>query len=81
MRQVKEVTSRDTGTILLIIDWPPLFLDCGVRPLRGQGRIVGGEKSAFGDWPWQVRTTRSPKKARFNVKIIKKLGLKVNPID
>ena len=29
--------------------------DCGVRPLRGQGRIVGGKKSKFGDWPWQVR--------------------------
>ena len=28
--------------------------DCGVRPLRGQGRIVGGKKSKFGDWPWQV---------------------------
>ena len=22
--------------------------------MRGQGRIVGGEKSKFGDWPWQV---------------------------
>ena len=33
-----------------------LCSDCGVRPLRGQGtaRIVGGEKSKFGDWPWQV---------------------------
>ena len=26
-----------------------------MRPLRGQGRIVGGKKSKFGDWPWQVR--------------------------
>ena len=34
-------------------------LDCGVRPLRGQGRIVGGEKSNFGDWPWQVRTKQT----------------------
>ena len=25
-----------------------------MRPLRGQGRIVGGKKSKFGDWPWQV---------------------------
>lgn len=25
-----------------------------MRPLRGQGRIVGGNKTKFGDWPWQV---------------------------
>ena len=36
-----------------------LFTDCGVRPLRGQGKIVGGEKSAFGDWPWQVGVKQS----------------------
>merc|ERR1719367_2415382 len=33
--------------------------DCGVRPLRGQGRIVGGKKSKFGDWPWQVLVKES----------------------
>jgi hypothetical protein len=38
-----------------------LILDCGVRPLRGQGRIVGGEKSAFGDWPWQVHRVHATK--------------------
>ncbi|CAN7984352.1 unnamed protein product [Ixodes hexagonus] len=27
---------------------------CGVRPLRPQGRIVGGRNSFFGEWPWQV---------------------------
>merc|ERR1719422_2291757 len=27
--------------------------DCGVRPLRGSGRIVGGTKTKFGDCPWQ----------------------------
>ena len=33
------------------------FEDCGVRPLgrSNQGKIVGGKKSVFGDWPWQVR--------------------------
>ena len=30
-----------------------------MRPLRGQGRIVGGEKSKFGDWPWQVLVKES----------------------
>lgn len=27
--------------------------------MRGQGRIVGGEKSKFGDWPWQVLVKES----------------------
>jgi len=31
-----------------------MYKDCGVRPIRGEGRIVGGTKSQFGDWPWQV---------------------------
>ena len=30
-----------------------------MRPLRGQGRIVGGEKFKFGDWPWQVLVKES----------------------
>lgn len=29
-------------------------LDCGVRPLVKQGRIVGGTASKFGRWPWQA---------------------------
>ena len=33
--------------------------DCGVRPIRGQGRIVGGKASTFGDWPWQVLVKES----------------------
>ena len=33
--------------------------DCGVRPLRGSGRIVGGTKTKFGDWPWQVLVKES----------------------
>ena len=36
-----------------------LFSDCGVRPLRGTGRIVGGTKTKFGDWPWQVLVKES----------------------
>ena len=34
-------------------------VDCGVRPLRGSGRIVGGTKTKFGDWPWQVLVKES----------------------
>lgn len=33
--------------------------DCGVRPIRGEGRIVGGTKSQFGDWPWHVLVKES----------------------
>lgn len=33
--------------------------DCGVRPIRGNGRIVGGTESSFGDWPWQVLVKES----------------------
>ncbi len=36
-----------------------IFSDCGVRPLRGTGRIVGGTKTKFGDWPWQVLVKES----------------------
>ncbi|RWS17086.1 serine proteinase stubble-like protein 2 [Dinothrombium tinctorium] len=28
--------------------------DCGVRPLKPDGRIVGGRNAHFGEWPWQV---------------------------
>ncbi|KAG8190286.1 hypothetical protein JTE90_025798 [Oedothorax gibbosus] len=28
--------------------------DCGVRALGPKGRIVGGQSSYFGRWPWQV---------------------------
>ena len=38
---------------------PLSFSDCGVRPLRGTGRIVGGTKTKFGDWPWQVLVKES----------------------
>ena len=35
-----------------------MLTDCGVRPMR-DGRIVGGDKTKFGDWPWQVLVKES----------------------
>ncbi|CAG0887163.1 unnamed protein product [Cyprideis torosa] len=32
---------------------------CGVRPIPRQGRIVGGKRTKFGDWPWQVLVRES----------------------
>jgi len=30
------------------------FADCGVRPMVPEARIVGGRRSDYGKWPWQV---------------------------
>lgn len=29
-------------------------IECGVRSVRRQNRIVGGSSASLGDWPWQV---------------------------
>ena len=36
-----------------------LSADCGVRMIPKQGRIVGGTKTHFGDWPWTVLVKES----------------------
>ena len=47
-----------TDSLLLLLH--SLITDCGVRPMReGAGRIVGGDKTKFGDWPWQVLVKES----------------------
>ena len=37
-----------------IIQFSSNFADCGVRPLVRKSRIVGGRRSDYGKWPWQV---------------------------
>ena len=35
-----------------LIDW--IILACGIQGSAGRFRIVGGEESKIGEWPWLV---------------------------
>lgn len=56
---VASITTTDPATTSTVTTRKrkPVFdyvKDCGVRPMAPEARIVGGRRSDYGRWPWQV---------------------------